>query len=240
MNIYIYEKNMDQRIYLQAIIQEIILDENLDMYIVHVTGDYGDLLKEIAGKSHKNLYILGTDTEEQNNCIFVGEEIRSRDDEGYMILISNDAQTSYLSFKHRLHVSESILEEEQERVVHRLRETLIKIYRQERSRNFTLVQGKYSKKTIPYESIIAFKSSSRSHCVEIQLDGEVVTFRGALGQILSQLDQRFVRCHRSLIVNINKVTELNKKANCIKVNNNTEFKVSIEGCKKLKQKLCIR
>lgn len=239
MNIIIYEKHEDKRLFIQAIIQEIILDEALGMYVTMVTGDDQQMISECEQtKEAQNVYILSTNTLEQELCIGLGEAIRSKDPSAYIVLVSDDAHTTYLSFKHRLEVFESILYETVGSLEPRLREALTKIHSQITSNNFTFWQGKLEKKCIPLDSIIAFRTSNKAHEVELELDSGVFSFRGALKEVAMQLDQRFVRCHRSVIINANKIIELNKKHHYVVTKNERSYKISDSGCNKLNKKLC--
>ena len=58
-------------------------------------------------------------------------------------------------------------------------------------------------------------------------------FNGELKNMEEQLDERFIRCHKSFIINKDKVKEIDKKANTVTMSNGSVCPVSKTGKKLL-------
>jgi len=77
--------------------------------------------------------------------------------------------------------------------------------------NFVFSKSKERMISVPCDSIYYFTtSSSTPHNVIVITENARYEFRGSLMEIQTQLDERFFRCHRSFIVNVKKISALNK------------------------------
>lgn len=77
---------------------------------------------------------------------------------------------------------------------------------------------------IPYDRIYYFESSRKK--IYIRLRSEEYSYYDTLEQLIENLPEDFVRCHRSFIVNKNKVVRYTATDNLIRLDDGTEIPVS--------------
>jgi DNA-binding LytR/AlgR family response regulator len=77
---------------------------------------------------------------------------------------------------------------------------------------------------IPYASILCFES--RSKRISVRLQRNEYAYYDTLDRLQQSLPSSFVRCHRSFIVNMSRVLELQLSKNHIRMDDNTIVPVS--------------
>ncbi len=75
---------------------------------------------------------------------------------------------------------------------------------------------------IEYRNIIFIEKEQDSKRCLIQTDHGKFYIQGSLNEVLKKLDNRFFKCHRSLIVNLNQIERYNLKENIIYFKNKTK------------------
>ena len=75
---------------------------------------------------------------------------------------------------------------------------------------------------IELKSIISIEKEQDSKICIIKTTHGNFSIQGSLNQVLSKLDDRFFKCHRSFAVNINQIESYNRKTNTIRFKNKEE------------------
>jgi two-component system response regulator AgrA len=84
------------------------------------------------------------------------------------------------------------------------------------------------------DEIISIETTHVRHKLRLHTNSRVLEFGGELKAFEEQLDGRFIRCHKSYIINKDKVSELNKKQKTVTMVNNSVCYVSRNGMKLLR------
>lgn len=79
----------------------------------------------------------------------------------------------------------------------------------EDSRGLMITAGG-ARRTVLFRDILCCEVMN--HTLHVQLEGEQVAFYGKLDDLMNQLDDRFFRCHRSVVVNLSHVEHLAEDA----------------------------
>jgi two-component system response regulator AgrA len=82
---------------------------------------------------------------------------------------------------------------------------------------------------VDMEDIIFIETTQIRHKLRLHAERRVLEFNGELKTIGEQLDERFVRCHRSCIINKDKIASINKADNTVTMNNNGNCPISRNG-----------
>lgn len=79
--------------------------------------------------------------------------------------------------------------------------------------------------------ILCFESSTKSHRLIAHLDNRQIEFYGNLKE-LSQLDDRFFRCHNSFVVNRHNIESIDSKERIVYFKNKEHCYASVRNVKK--------
>lgn len=80
--------------------------------------------------------------------------------------------------------------------------------------------------------IMFFESSTKSHRLIAHLDNRQIEFYGNLKE-LSQLDDRFFRCHNSFVVNRHNIESIDSKERIVYFKNKEHCYASVRNVKKI-------
>ncbi|PNN81645.1 LytR/AlgR family response regulator transcription factor [Staphylococcus aureus] len=85
---------------------------------------------------------------------------------------------------------------------------------------------------VQYDDIMFFESSTKSHRLIAHLDNRQIEFYGNLKE-LSQLDDRFFRCHNSFVVNRHNIESIDSKERIVYFKNKEHCYASVRNVKKI-------
>lgn len=222
--IFLCEDNTSQLTYFKKIIENYILMEELDMRIICACANPHEILK-IQSQTHgSGLYFLDIELNSDMDGFYLAEEIRKEDPRGYIVFITTHSELSYLSFEKHIEAMDYILKDFPEQLPSRMTECMkkaLKLY----SSPQNLIQKTLPLKIgsryiyIPVNDIYCIKASENEHKLLLLTDYSVYEFYDTLQNILTRLDSSFFLCHKSCIVNLNYVLEIDKSTHKLKLKN---------------------
>ena len=197
---------------LEKMLEAVFINNNFEAQIVLSTTEPSDLMNYIRNHS-VNVVFLDIELRSNVTGLDLANLIRKKDKNVYIIFTTGHLEYGLLAYKYKTfdYLPKPITME-------RLEDTLIRLFED--------VSGSYSKfvrldnnKTIIKEDSIQY----------IQKDGMKVIFHtdtrdyetySSFRKILPQLSTQFIQCHKSYIVNLQKITDINTSTNTIFLNNN--------------------
>ncbi|MGL5648266.1 MAG: LytR/AlgR family response regulator transcription factor [Clostridium sp.] len=212
MKIYICEDDEKFRKDLKAIIEKIIVREDLDMKIKKSTGKGNELLNSIEGTG---IYFLDVDLKEEINGIELGSKIRKLDPNGFIIFITTYGEMGYLTFKYKVEAMDYIVKGDYENLEQRITECI-----KEANKRYILkenIEGIFMVKTreqilrIPYKEIMFFETAQKIHKIRIHSLNRQIEFYGKMKELEKELGDKFLRIHASYLVNKEKIKEIDSK-----------------------------
>ncbi|MCK8058221.1 MULTISPECIES: LytTR family DNA-binding domain-containing protein [unclassified Fusibacter] len=238
LNIYICEDDPKQRRQIAQTVHNAISIEELDMQIAIRTGDPHELIENIANKNETGIYFLDVDLQADINGIQLGEIIRKHDPRGFIIYITTHAEMSLLTFTYKVEALDYIVKDERDKISARIKECLININEKYSTAATDVLKSFYVKnkeKTVhmAYEDIVFFETSATAHKVLLHANDRSIEFYSNMNDIKDKLDDRFIRCHRSYIVNLDKLEEVDKTNRVAKFVNGQSCFISTRGMKLL-------
>lgn len=215
LKVYICDDQEIIRKKITQIIENRIMMEDLDMSVIMDTGNPYEVLEACEKSQNTGVYFLDVDLGYDINGIQLAERIRQYDPRGFIIFITTHGEMSHLTFKYKVEALDYIVKDDIEDLKGRIHQCLENVI-QKYSLIQTVNQKNYCIKfptrqvIIPYEKILFFETSSNVHKVILYATDRQIEFYGQLTDIEEQLDERFIRCHRSFLVNKDNISEFDK------------------------------
>ncbi len=235
---FLCEDNKNQREKLTKIIEDIILIENYDIDLALSTSDPYELIYNIKETSNTGIYFLDVDLHSDINGIQLAEKIRKYDPRGFIIFITTHAEMSYLTFIYKVEAMDYIIKDNYNNIKQRISECINNAHNKYRTKSSEL-QKIFSIKVedkiinIDYNDILFFETSSTIHKVVLHSLNRQVEFYSKMKEVENSLDERFIRCHNSFIINKDKIKELDKKNRIAYMINGEKCLISTRGIKNL-------
>ncbi len=224
LSIFVCEDQDAQRRTIVQIIQNTILMEELDMQLVLDVGDPYMLLDQVKTSWNTGIYFLDIDLNSDMNGMKLAQQIRLFDPRGFIIFITAHSELSYMTFQYRVEAMDFVLKDNPAEAKVKIRECLLNAMER-----YTLQTNKIHKVytmelggrkvSVDYDEIFFFETSRNIHKVILHAKDRQIEFYGAIKELTSILDDNFVRCHRSFLVNKNNIKEVDAKNRIIYFNN---------------------
>lgn len=224
LDIFVCEDNAVQRQAIVQTIQNIVLIEELDMQLVLDTEDPHVLLVKLKASRNTGIYFLDIDLNSDMNGMKLAQQIRLFDPRGFIIFITAHSELSYMTFQYRVEAMDFVLKDNPAEAKVKIRECLLNAMER-----YTLQTNKIHKVytmelggrkvSVDYDEIFFFETSRNIHKVILHAKDRQIEFYGAIKELTSILDDNFVRCHRSFLVNKNNIKEVDAKNRIIYFNN---------------------
>lgn len=208
------------------------------MELVLATQDPHEVLKVAMDSNTVGLYFLDIDLGSDITGLTLAQEIRKFDPRGFIIFITSHSEMSFLTFQYKVEALDFIIKDNTSKIQARIIECIINVNERYTSlhnnvqKNFTI---KINDKSIvtDYKDILFFETSVNIHKVVLHALNRQIEFNGKLKIIEEQLDDHFYRCHRSYIVNLDNIKEINTSHYTIEMINGEQCLFSTRLKKKL-------
>lgn len=215
----------DETVILKEIEQQIrrkLIIDNFDMAIMAACTSARELLDILrTSKTRNSIYFLDVDLkDEEYDGFLLGKEIRRMDPNGIIVYITSFQDLAYKTFQYHIEafdymvkdagrLTDSIgicLSEIEEKLRHESKADTIAMV--------TIKAGE-SLRHLDVKDIYFFETAPRSHHVIVHTKQGRIDFAGNLNEIEQQLDDSFMRIHRSYIVSLKEIREVNLKQNYV-------------------------
>ena len=216
LNIFVCEDNDMQRQIIVQIIQNTVLIEELDMQLVLDAGNPYVLLEKVKTSQNTGIYFLDIDLNSNMNGMKLAQQIRLFDPRGFIVFITAHSELSYMTFQYRVEAMDFVLKDNPAEAKVKIRECLL--HAMER---YTLQTNKTHKVytievggrkiNVDYDDIFFFETSRNIHKIILHAKDRQIEFTSTMKELTNALDDNFVRCHRSFLVNKNCIKEVDAK-----------------------------
>ena len=238
LDIFVCEDNAAQRRTIMQIIQNTMLIEELDMQFILDTGDPYVLLEKVKTSQNTGIYFLDIDLNSSMNGMRLAQEIRLFDPRGFIIFITAHSELSYMTFQYLVEAMDFVLKDNPAEAKVKIRECLLNamerytLQTNKTHKVYTIEVGE-RKISIDYDDIFFFETSSNIHKVILHAKDRQIEFTSTIKELASTLDDNFVRCHRSFLVNKNNIKEIDTKNRIIYFTNRETCLMSTRMMKEL-------
>ena len=217
MNIVICEDDKNYCSYMVDVLSHHIHAVQSNSKIVKVTSDIDDIMKYIENNAEITIYYLDIKLCGSQNGFYIASKIRERDYLSHIIFVTNYGELMPLTYEYKLEALDYIVKENTDEMRQRICAALdFAEQRQHKGYIKCLnIQNKQKNFSIPFEEICYIESIKSSHKLQLYYDTGIITFYGLLKDIQEQLDDRFLRCHKSIIINVEKIVSVDKQQHIV-------------------------
>ncbi|MHC6179710.1 LytR/AlgR family response regulator transcription factor [Clostridium sp. JNZ X4-2] len=229
LEIIICDDNSAYRDKIKQIVENTIIRESMDLKISLCTKNPEKIIEYIKKYHITGIYFLDVDLKSSMNGIKLGEKIRNLDPRGFIIFTTIHMEMSYMVFKYKVEAMDYVAKDESD-FKQRVNSCLIKAYNTYYSDNFkeNYISINEDSRIINVRlcDILFIETSGTAHKIRIHEENRQIEFYGNLKNIQKKLNLNFYRCHKSYIVNKDKIKEIDMKNNRIIMINGEECYVS--------------
>lgn len=216
LNIFVCEDDAVQRKSIVQIIKNTVLIEELDMQLILDTPNPYELLETVKTSQNTGIYFLDIDLKCDMNGMKLAQQIRLYDPRCFIIFVTSHSELSYMTFQYRVEAMDFVLKDSPAEAKVKIRECLLNALER-----YTLQTNKTHKVytieigdrriSVDYNDIFFFETSGNIHKVILHAKDRQIEFSSTIKELEKILDDTFVRCHRSFLVNKNNIQEIDTK-----------------------------
>ena len=223
MNIVICEDDPAQLERVKKTIENYAMMEDNSMKIAPATTNPDEVLAFLQNEK-ADCYFFDIDLNHEMTGIALGSRVRDKDPIANIVYITTHSEMSYLTFIYKLAALDFIIKDHPDMLKERLLATLKEAHRRYvqigEQDTVQKLQIKTTGRTynIDFQNIYFFEASPDSHKIILHLENEHIEFYGRLKNY-EGLHPDFYRCHKSFIVNKNKIQNIDSKERAVFLDN---------------------
>lgn len=197
---------------LSKMLDSILIQNNLDGQIVFSTQSPSDLLNFLK-TNPVNVVILDIDLNDKISGLKIAESIRNYDKNIYIIFITGHLEFGLVAYKYKTfdYIAKPL-------TLERLQETILRLFDDVSGNNPKYIRLSNNKTIIPENSIKFIQKEGMK--LVFTTDTRKYEVYNSFNKIDSILPKQFIRCHKSYIVNLDKIESIDFSSNIISFNNN--------------------
>lgn len=192
-------------------------------------GDEGQL-KEILS-SDPRLQMACVDIT-MRNAVEMARQIRLKSEETYMIIVADSTISPTVYMRPSIGAESLLLrpldDVQIREVLNEAVGTYAKRFLNSDSRKVFVLESRGMRELIEYDRIVYFESREKK--LFCNIGDEEYSFYGTLDQLEEQLCDSFIRCHRSFLVNCNKIERISLSRNIVELEGDISLPLS-RSCK---------
>jgi len=236
--VFICEDDLKQKEHLETIVRNRIMIEELDMELVLSTVDPVEILDYLKEKPETvGLYFLDVDLKHKISGIALASEIRELSDLAKIVFVTTHSELTYLTFVHKIEAMDYIIKDRPEEIERKVQDCIqvaYKRYLNDQSPEKSIYKVKIEDRilAIPYDEIMFIESSDVAHKLVLHQKNAQLEYYGSLKKIEEEIPH-FFRCHRSYLINLENIKELDQSTKEVEMINGELCLVSTRNMKKL-------
>ncbi len=197
---------------LEKMLESIFINKKFEAQIVLSTTHPDELVNYIRNNT-VNVVILDIDLKSKISGLDLANMIRKKDKNVYIIFTTGHLEYGLMAYRYKTfdYLPKPITAE-------RLEDTLTRLFEDVSGSRCNFVRLDNNKTIIKQDSIQYIQKEGVK--VIFHTDTRTYETYSSFRKILPQLPNQFVQCHKSYIVNVQKVTDVNMSNNTILLNNN--------------------
>lgn len=206
--------------------------------VIKIQGDPYVLLEKLESSRNTGIYFLYIDLNSSMNGMKLAQQIRLFDPRGFIIFITAHSELSYMTFQYRVEAMDFVLKDNPAEAELKIKECLLNamerytLQTNKTHKVYTIEVGG-RKISVDYDEIFFFETSSSIHKVILHAQDRQIEFTGTMKELTMTLGDNFVRCHRSFLVNKNKIKEIDAKNRIVYFTNGETCLMSTRMMKEL-------
>lgn len=228
MEIYILEDNLVHQGYIETVIKEILTSNKMRNTSVETYSNPEKLRLSLIQTSTTQLFFLDIKIGENEYEGFeTAQFIKRRNPYAHIVFVSSHRDYMPLTFSFHVEpldfINKSLKTHDFQQKIEQAISYTEKMSRQTNKDDFVIPSISYK---VPIDRILYFETSSeREHQVILYLENGRLSFRSSLSD-LEKISNKLIRCHRSYLINPEKIVHIDTKRRSILLENGHECLVS--------------
>jgi two-component system response regulator AgrA len=246
LNVFVCEDNNQYREKITKIAANCLLIEEYDMKMALSTASPDEILNYIEKNNRPGLYFLDIELKHALNGITLAEKIRKHDPRGFIVFITSYTDKLPLTFQYKVEAMDYIEKQDlclEKRIIECMKNAYSKYTTISHLPHKKVFIAKIANREIfiDTDAILYFSTSvDIPHKINLYAGKIAYNLNETLSHVMDRLDDSFIRCHHSYIVNLQKVCCFDKSNLLLHfINNQGECPVSPNNVKKVSKQLNI-
>jgi len=229
LDIYVCEDNAKQRAFVAGFITDYCATQNLDAALVLATPSPAEILAKYKDADNAALFILDISLKAEVHGIELASRIREQGKKAFIVFLTVHPELTLLTFQYKVEAMDFIVKDSPDNIKRRIGECIdIAVARHIGPGAAKILQIAVDKEIIflDMNEIIHIETTGIRHKLRLYTKTRIIEFNAELKAIESRLDERFIRCHKSYVINKDKIAAINRKAGTVTMVNNSVCPVS--------------
>ncbi len=239
LDIYICEDNNTQREFATDYISDYCKKRKLPASVTLATHTPERILSHSNNRSNVALYFLDIDLNTEINGIELARRIRENtrpEQKVFIVFLTSHTELTMMTFQYKIEALDFIPKDRPAEMKTRISECIeTALQRMEIGSELKQIQITVNDQILKVniDEIIFIETTHRRHTLRLHTQNRMLEFNGELKNMEEQLDQKFIRSHKSFLINKDKIVAINKKENTLTMINNSICPLSRNGKKLL-------
>ncbi|MBO0454210.1 MULTISPECIES: response regulator transcription factor [Enterococcus] len=219
MNIFLLEDDILHQQRLELVIREILLEKRWSAKSIVTTDRPDSLLKKVKETVDQNIYFLDIEINgEKKMGLEIASQIRKMDPHGVIAFITTHSEFAPITYAYKVSAydfiaKDSPIDEIKQHLIDCF-ENLLDTKATEKKEEMFLFSNQHSNFQVPFSDILYFETTDISHKIRLICKSRLVNFYATLGEI-EKLDERFFKAHRSYVVNLENIVQIDRAAGAV-------------------------
>lgn len=241
MNVFLLEDDILQQQRLEQIIRDVLLENKWLAQSITTTAKPRFLLEQISETVSQNMYFLDIEINgEKKKGLEIAEKIREVDTNGVINFITTHSEFAPITYAYKVSAFDFIdknweANEIKEHVTSCFN-NLIGSTKSVAEDEMFFFENKHTSFQVPFSDILYFETTEISHKVRLICKSRLVNFYATLGEI-EKIDKRFYQIHRSFVVNLSNIVEINRSDGLVYFDKEQSCMISRRKIKTVLEKL---
>ena len=238
LEICICEDNLVIRKQITDLVNKYCLISEVDASLSLSTADPLLVLQYFESVKEPVLFFLDIDLGVEMNGMDLATKIRETNKQAFIVFFTTKSEMVPLTFKYQLEALDFIVktdsaDEIKERIVSAINTASSRIVRSHTGKIFRI---KHDDKLlqIPMNDLLYLETTGVRYKLNLHMANKRMTINGELKKIEADLDERFIRCHQSYLINGDHIMEVDYGKNIIVMTDGSEVMMSRSGKKLVK------
>jgi len=238
LDIYICEDNTPQREFITSFVSDLCIFRNLDAVVALSSSNPYEVLAHYKISPNPALFFLDIDLGAEINGIELASRIRDwekNQDKTAIVFLTTHSELALTTLQYKVEALDFIIKGSGNDVKKKIADCINTVYQRNTDGNNTkIIKITAHDKIIPLDmdEIIFIETTQVRHKLRLHTISRTLEFNGELKAMGAQLDERFIRCHKTCIINKDKIAAISRKENAVTMVDNSICPIS-RGGKKL-------
>lgn len=230
MNIFLLEDDIMHQQRLELVIREILLEKRWPAKSIVTTARPETLLKKVQETVDQNIYFLDIEINgEKKKGVEIASQIRTMDPYGVIVFITTHSEFAPITYAYKVSAFDFIAKDSPIDTIKQhlvdCFENLLNNRASEKKEETFFFSNQHSNFQVPFSDILYFETTEISHKLRLICKSRLVNFYATLGEIES-LDERFFKVHRSFVVNLENIAQIDRSEGVIYFDQNHSCLIS--------------